>query len=279
MLLDSVVGANSLPMPGFPPDDVQRSFVGQSGTATIEEAWRFYSLMAERWKKYGLRLGAQSNVLDFGCGWGRYARMFLHDVPGSHIWLADSWDGPLDICRETGVPGQRIRVQPMPPSPLPSNRFDLVFAYSVFSHLSPVAHLAWRTELARCTKRGGIVFVTTQARWFLDECLRYREHPEQRSMPWHEKLAGSFVDHDAAVTAYNRGEFLFAPNEPPVGATPQVTPGSEDPPEPKPDYYGEALVPAAYFEDKWCGAVGFELLEFVADRSVCEQAVAILRRT
>jgi SAM-dependent methyltransferase len=280
MLLDSVVGVNSLPMPGFPPDDDQRAFVGQAGTAAIEEAWRFYSLMAQRSKNYGLRLTAQSHVLDFGCGWGRYARMFLHDVPGSHIWLADTWDRPLDICRETGVPGRRVRVQPMPPSPLPSNRFDLVFAYSVFSHLSPTAHLAWRAELARCIKRGGLVFVTTQARWFLDECLRYRQHPEQRSHRWHDKLANSFVDHDAAVASYDRGEFLFAADEPPPeGASHQVAPGSEDPPELGPDFYGQAVVPAAYFEDNWCGAAGFELLEFVADRSVCEQAVAVLRRT
>jgi SAM-dependent methyltransferase len=272
-LLDSVSGSSKLPMPGFPPEQLQRSYVGQAGADTIEEGWRFYSLMAELWKKHGLRLGFRSHVMDFGCGWGRFGRMFLHDVPGSNIWLVDTLNQALDVCRETGVPGHRVRVEPMPPSPLPSNQFDLVFAFSVFSHLSPMAHLAWRTELSRSMKPGGLAFITTQARWFLDECVRYREHPELQSHKWHEKLANSFRDYDAAVAAYDRGEFLFASDKRQWdGAV-----SADMPPELAPDYYGEAVVPAAYFEAKWKEA-GFELLEFVADRARCEQAVAILRR-
>ncbi len=280
MLLDSVTSVNRLPMPGFPPVDVQRSYVGQAGTDAMEAAWCFYSLMEQRSTKYGFRLNRQSHVLDFGCGWGRHARMFLRDVPGSHIWLADTWDGPLDLCRDTGIPGQRICVPPMPPSPLPSNRFDLVFAYSVFSHLSPISHLAWRTELARCIKTGGLAFITTHARWFLDECLRYREHPEERTIPWHDKLAESFVDYDTAVSAYDRGEMVFASNQRPGGAGQRVIHRSGGgAPELGPDFYGDAVVPAAFFQAEWCGPAGFKFLDFVADRSVCEQAVAILRRT
>ena len=36
-LLDSVSGSSKLPMPGFPPEQFQRSYVGQAGTDTIEE--------------------------------------------------------------------------------------------------------------------------------------------------------------------------------------------------------------------------------------------------
>ena len=212
-LLDSVRGRNQIPMPSFPSAEIQSSFVGQSNEDAINEAWRFYKLMSDRWKKYGLRIGTRSHVLDFGCGWGRFARMFLRDVPASHIYCADTSDGPLDICRETGVPGNMVLLEPMPPSVLPSARFDIVFAYSVFSHLSPKAHLAWRTELARVVKPNGLVFVTTQARWFLDECRRYREHPDQISLRWHQKLAKSFIDYERAVSQYDLGEFLFAADE------------------------------------------------------------------
>lgn len=148
-LLDSVQGRSKVPMPSFPAAEIQSTFGGQSNEETINEAWRFYTIMSERWKKYGLRLGQPSYVLDFGCGWGRFARMFLRDIPASHIFCADTWDHALDVCRNTGVPGQMIQLEAMPPSPLPSAQFDLAFAYSVFSHLSPKAHLAWRTELAR----------------------------------------------------------------------------------------------------------------------------------
>ena len=272
-------------MPGFPSDEIQRAFVGQSNEDAINEAWRFYTLMSDRWRRYGLRMGQRSHVLDFGCGWGRFARMFLRDVPASHIYCVDTWDLPLDVCRDTGVPGQMVRVEPMPPSPLPSAHFDLAFAYSVFSHLSPKAHLAWRTELARIMKPNSLVFVTTQARWFLDDCRQYREHPDQISHRWHQKLANSFVDYEASVSKYDRGEFLYAADESSPSPSPSPTKtGSgqqlpDDPPELGPDFYGQAVVPRRYFESQWCHEAGFQLLEFVADRSLCEQAIAIIRRT
>ena len=280
-LLDSVQGRNEIAMPSFPSAEVQTSFVGQCNEDAINEAWRFYKLMSDRWKKYGLRIGSRSRVLDFGCGWGRFARMFLRDVPASHIYCADTGDQALDICRETGVPGHIVRLEPFPPSALPSGRFDIACAYSVFSHLSPKAHLAWRTELARVVKPNGLVFITTQARWFLDECRRYREHPDQISLRWHQKLAKSFVDYEKAVSQYDLGEFLFAanessaplPNKAPTGAGPM-----SDPQELGEQLYGDAIVPGQFFESEWSDGSGFELLDFLADRSFCEQAIAIIRR-
>ena len=43
-----------------------------------------------------------------------------------------------------------------------------------------------------------------------------------------------------------------------------------------PEYYGEALVPRQFFEREW--GAGFEVLEFIADRTRFEQAVCIMRR-
>jgi hypothetical protein len=132
--------------------------------------------------------------------------------------------------------------------------------------------LAWRTELGRVVKPDGLVFITTQARWFLDECRRYREYPEQISQRWHEELAGSFLDYEASMSQYDRGEFLFAADKPSVPPTEtQISQRLG------PDLYGQAVVPKGYFESQWSHD-GFELIDFVADRSVCEQAIAILRK-
>jgi ubiquinone/menaquinone biosynthesis C-methylase UbiE len=262
VLLDSAEGKAKVPMPGFPDTTLQATFVGSSGTNAILEAWNFYALMRDRLERYGRPLTAGSEILDFGCGWGRFARMFLRDVPASNIWCVDSWDLALRTCVETGVPGRKVKIDQMPPSPLPDQRFDLVFAYSVFSHLSPKAHLAWRDEFTRVMKTGALVFITTQARWFLDTCREYREHPDAQVSAWHEALARSFLDHEACATAYDRGEMLYAPN----GGGPELDP----------EYYGEAVVPRQYFEREWESA--FELLEFITDRSRFEQAVCILQR-
>lgn len=262
VLLDSVNGDASVPMPGFPDPELQAGFVGSAGENAIREAWNFYGLMANRRRAYGAELDAASQVLDFGCGWGRYARMFLRDVPADNIWCVDSWDLALKTCEETGVPGRKVKIEQMPPTTLPASTFDTAFAYSVFSHLSPKAHLAWQEEFARVVKPGGLVFITTQARWFLDNCQDFRDHPEKQVTGWHEGLARSFVDYDGEAAAYDRGEILYAAN----GGGPELLP----------EYYGEAVVPRAYFDDNWGRT--FEVLEFIADRSRFEQAVCIMRR-
>jgi SAM-dependent methyltransferase len=261
VVLDSISGRNSLPMPGFPANELQAGFVGSSNRRAIDEGWTFYMLVTDERRKAGLSLGRDAHVLDFGCGWGRYARMFLRDVPEDHIWCADTWDLALQACRETGVPGQRVQLPQMPPSDLPSDRFDLVVAYSVFSHLSPDAHAAWAQEFARVVRPGGLAFVTTQARWFLDDCKDLRDHPEKVSTVWQEHQASSFVDYERSLGLYDQGSFLFSATG---GAGQEGT------------FYGEAVVPRAIFDEKWGG--NFDLVDFVEDRARCPQAVAILRR-
>ncbi len=248
-------------MPSFPPQDLQARVVGSSNEQAIREAWAFYLFMASQRKKYGLTLGPKSNVLDFGCGWGRFARMFLRDVPADNIWCADISEAARAVCRETGVPGQIVALEEMPPSTLPSKHFDTAFAYSVFSHLSPIAHVAWKEEFTRVMKPGGLVFITLQARWFLDKCQELRDNPDLVNSVWYELLSTSFVDHDDALARYDRGEFLYAPN-------PRAFMNGK--------FYGEAVVPYGYFESTWSDS--FEILDFVADQSQFEQAIVVMRR-
>jgi len=248
-------------MPSFPPDDLQSTFVGSSNEQAIREAWAFYMFMANERKKYGLTLGPKSNVLDFGCGWGRFARMFLRDVPADNIWCADISEAARTVCRETGVPGQLVALDDMPPSTLPSEYFDTAFAYSVFSHLSELAHTAWKEEFTRVMKPGGLVFITLQARWFLDMCQELRDNPDQVNSVWYELLSKSFLDHEDSLARYDRGEFLYAPN-------PRASENGK--------YYGDAVVPYGYFESTWSDS--FEMLDFVADQSRFQQAIVVMRR-
>ena len=178
MLLDSVDGKAQVPMPGFPDPELQAGFVGSSGASAIEEAWNFYALMADRRQRVRrpAHAGQPGARLRLRLGPVR-PDVPARRVPGDNIWCVDSWDLALETCRQTGVPGQKVQIEQMPPSPLPDATFDTAFAYSVFSHLSPKAHLAWRDEFARVMKPGSLVFITTQARWFLDNCREFRERP------------------------------------------------------------------------------------------------------
>jgi len=99
-------------------------------------------------------------VLDFGCGAGRTLRHFfdearvgeLHgcdiDEP-SIAWLAENLSPPFHVFRNKEAP----------PLPLENDSFDLVWAISVFTHISD-RWSAWLVELHRVLRDGGLLIAT-----------------------------------------------------------------------------------------------------------------------
>ncbi len=147
--------------------------------------------------RYGQPLTRKSQVLDFGCGWGRYARMFLRDVPADNIWCVDSWDLALRTCEQTGVPGRKVKIEQMPPSPLPSATFDT--SVRLLGVLAPVAQGS--PGVARgvraCRQAGGArLHHDRRRRWFLDTCRDFREHPEKQV----ERVARRFSPTRSSTT-------------------------------------------------------------------------------
>jgi SAM-dependent methyltransferase len=105
------------------------------------------------------------SVLDFGCGCGRVVRYwdgFAGTVAGSDLSPpAVAW------CR-ANLPFARFEVNGLePPLAFPDASFDLVYALSVFTHLTADLQLAWRDELRRVLRPGGRLLVTTHGRSYL----------------------------------------------------------------------------------------------------------------
>ncbi len=110
--------------------------------------------LPESWSFDGKR------VLDFGCGAGRTLRHFLDeaavgefhgcDIDGPSIaWLEENLSPPLEVFRN----------EEAPPLPLESDSFDLVWAISVFTHITD-RWSAWLGELHRILRDGGVLFAT-----------------------------------------------------------------------------------------------------------------------
>ncbi len=247
--------------PSFPDASIQSSFVGSSNEHALREAFVFYSIIEEELRKANSPLHQDSKVLDFGCGWGRYARFFYRNVYHDNLYLADPWQMIIDVCKETKLYGQLIKIDLLPPTIFNSNSFDLIFAYSVFSHLSEKAANAWINELARVTKPGGHIIITTQGRTFIDFCNNIRERGATNG--WEETLARSFVDVTENHKQYDAGKFLYAPN-----GGGEALPG---------DIYGDALIPGKYVQQNWTKD-NLKLSSFVDDRSVLPQAYMVLRK-
>jgi SAM-dependent methyltransferase len=246
-------------LPGFPPEEFQRSTIGNAGPGALIEGQRFYTLIKQYAHRLGVSLDPQeTTILDFGCGWGRMTRFFLKDVAAENLHGVDVIPFMIQTCKSMIPHGNFSVVTAEPPTSFAANSFDIIFAYSVFSHLAENVHIKWIEEFSRLLKPGGLLVVTTQPRRFLDLCESLRG--EQSG--WHKCLANSFLDINAAYADYDNGKFLYSPTggEPPLD----------------PSFYGEALIPPQYVEREWTKYLRF--CDFFDDVNVLFQAVVVMQK-
>lgn len=117
-------------------------------------------------------------ILDFGCGCGRVLR-HLRGIEGARLHGVDWNAAAVRWCGEN-LPFARVaRGRIAPPLPLPGERFDLVYAFSVFTHFPAALQTAWLAELAARLAPGGLLVLSTHGDAFerelsADERRRYR---------------------------------------------------------------------------------------------------------
>ena len=250
-------------LPTLPSTDVQSRFTGLSNLDAFRQAIAFLRVTREFAVKNGAMFGAPGqSIMDFGCGWGRITQLLSPFFNPNMIQGVDVMSSALTLCRESGVRANLQQVYPWPPSPFPDSHFDYIVAYSVFSHLSEDNSFAWIREFARILKPGGIVAVTTRYRDFILFVQQLRSQANRASFS--EGAARSFLDADAVLASYDRGEFCF-------DAEGKGGPGLTQ-------TYGEAAIPRAYVEKNYAGffqRIGFSLPVY---EQRLDQAVILLMK-
>lgn len=249
-------------LPGFPPPEVQESFVGESAETALRSIFPFYRMIKKYAETFGHRLTPDSSVLDFGCGWGRIARFFMRDLKAENIYGVDVLDSAIDICRQSKIPGRFSVIPNRPPLDFPDNSFDAIYAFSVFSHLPEELARQWVMEFSRLLRPGGVMVVTTQGRRFIKYCASFRG--KENTFIWHQLLANSFVDAKKHLAAYDRGEFLHEAN----GGGNQTLTAS---------VYGDTLIPRGYVEREWTKYLTFR--DFIDDPAVLPQALIVMQKS
>jgi SAM-dependent methyltransferase len=247
-------------LPGFPPDEIQRNSVGSSGKLALGEGFKFYSEIKRYVANLGRPLTRDSQILDFGCGWGRMIRFFLKDIVADNLYGIDVNSEMIDICLNKVRLGNYSVGKPEPPTEFANNSFDVVYAYSVFSHLAEPVHIKWVEELSRILKPGGMLIVTVWGRNFLEFCRSLRG--QNHEFDWHKALANSFLDTEAALADYDNGKFLYSPTG--GGA---ALPAS---------FYGEAVISPGYVKREWTKYLRF--CDFVDDPTLLPQAVIVMQK-
>jgi len=111
-------------------------------------------------------------VLDFGCGAGRVLRHFLAEAQTAELYGCDIDAESIDwLERHLSPPLHVFTNRETPPLPQPEGHFDLIWATSVFTHITE-EWSAWLLELHRLLKDDGLLIATFHgpgAVWVADE--------------------------------------------------------------------------------------------------------------
>ena len=121
------------------------------------------------------RLGS---VLDFGCGCGRVTR-YWQDFDGS-VAGSDLDNDAVEWCRRS-LPFARFEPNGLaPPLAFADESFDLVYALSVFTHLTTDLQLAWRDDVRRVLRPDGYLLLTTHGRSYLPRLEKHEREQFER---------------------------------------------------------------------------------------------------
>ena len=114
-------------------------------------------------------LDPSHQVLDFGCGCGRVFRHFQPRCNGARLYGTDVDPALIAWCQENLSAIGRFGVnEPLPPLDYPDESFDVVYSVSVFTHLDEDAQFRWLNELARITRPGSILLLSTHGAHLID---------------------------------------------------------------------------------------------------------------
>ncbi len=251
--------------PSFPDEQIQIWTNGSAGEYALLEAYPFYRRILAYSEELGKKIDKDTKILDFGCGWGRHLRYFWKGVDHENLYGTDVDIEYVKRCQSAYPAGNFSQNSMMPPLKYPDNSFDILYAYSVFTHLNETCNLAWMEEFARVLKPGGVVFLTTQGKRFIDFCASFRDQ-ESFDHDWFAMLAKIFDTDESVQEAklkYERGEFLYFDIGGGGGPRDHAS-------------YGEAIVPPEFFRLHWTKK--FDVIDFYDPRDGAKQAVVTLRK-
>jgi SAM-dependent methyltransferase len=240
-------------MPAAPDPNLQVRWNGATGLELLNQSRSFYLKARQQIEKNGPVALSSANVLDFGCGWGRLTRFFARDVDPGALFGCDPVDEILDICRETRVPATLARSEFLPENLPFRERFDVVFSFSVFTHISESAARTCLEAIHGGMNPGGLLLLTIRPPAYLTFCDAM-----------HQIRDSLGADHLARMA---EPHYLFVPH-------------AADPNHPQFDgtemTYGESVITIPFVKEKWSDL--FELVEVGMSNSDLYQVVLTLRR-
>lgn len=102
-----------------------------------------------------------ARALDWGCGSGRVTAHLATLLPGTELVGADLDREAIEWAAREVRGATFVACGMEPPLPLPRASFDVVFAGSVFTHLTAALQTRWLAELRSLLRPGGLLVAST----------------------------------------------------------------------------------------------------------------------
>ena len=126
-------------------------------------------------QRNGLRMEDFEAILDFGCGCGRTIR-YWRPVKNQQLYGTDYNPELIEWCQKKLARLAEFKTNKLsPPLDYADEKFDFIYAISVFTHLTENLQDIWMKELARVLKNGGFLLITLHGKSRLFEL-----EPEER---------------------------------------------------------------------------------------------------
>lgn len=182
--------------PSMPPNEVQDDWNGRHGTELLTASLAFIKTLVATYTELAGKDLIRAKVLDYGCGWGRLIRLLYKYVSYENIYGVDPWDRSIDLCKQYGVKAN-LAVCDYVPQQLPfEQKFDLIYAYSVFTHLSEKTTKTVLSTLRRYMGDNGILVITIRPKEFWSFHRQGKFKQEMYQM--HEQTGFAFTPHRRA---------------------------------------------------------------------------------
>jgi SAM-dependent methyltransferase len=185
-------------LPAMASDEVQRNWTGNHGLPLLQQTTAFVRALSYHYTRVTGRQMDDASVLDFGCGYGRIARLLYYFTGEEHVYGVDPWDQAIDLCRMSGLCANFMVSDYLPAFlPVGEGRFDLIYAFSVFTHLSRRAMIMSLNTLRKYIADDGVLAMTIRP-------VEYWEHDPQMSREQKDTLALRHRAEGFAFCPHNR---------------------------------------------------------------------------
>lgn len=148
-------------LPRMASEEVQRNWTGNAGTELLRQTLDFVRSLVYNYCKYTGEVLDNKTILDFGCGYGRMARLMYYFTSSDKFFGVDPWDKSIEICHSDGLK-KNILLSDYLPTALPTGnkKFSLIYAFSVYTHLSERATYMTLKILLEQLAPDGILTIT-----------------------------------------------------------------------------------------------------------------------